>query len=183
MEPLQGSLDPAGSAGADHPRDSNLRSEVSHRPDQPFRFDQPSPRSDSQISQPHMIASDEGHRCSDYSSRSAASGQRESIPVFRFPDHPWTRRGMSRVSRIPERFSPEISPPRPPRSQRIANSHHFRGAPGPKYSGAPFPVVPGQRLEDGQFLCALRAPTVRPLVPAVELQRLGPVELRTGCTQ
>jgi len=117
MEPLQGSLDPAGSAGADHPRDSDLRSKVSHRPDQPFRFDQPSPGSDSQIPQPHMIASDEGHRCSHYSSRSAASGQRESIPVFRFPDHPWTRRGMSRVSRIPERFSPDLSPRSPQRTQ------------------------------------------------------------------
>jgi len=57
MEPLQGSLDAAGSAGADHPRDSDFRSEVSNRPVQPFRPDQPSPGSDSQVSQLHMIAS------------------------------------------------------------------------------------------------------------------------------
>ena len=93
MEPVQGSLDPAGSAGADHPRDSDLRSEVSDRPGQPFRFDQPSPGSDSQIPQLHMIASNEDHRFSYYSSPSAASGQRESIPGFRFPDHPRRRRG------------------------------------------------------------------------------------------
>ena len=53
-------------------------------------------------------------------------------------------------------FIPEISPPRSPRSQRIATSYHSRGASGPKSSRAPFPVVPDQPLEDGQFLRVLR---------------------------
>jgi hypothetical protein len=32
--------------------------------------------------------------------------------------------------------------------QRTANSHHFRGASGPKSSGASFSVVPSQPFED-----------------------------------
>ena len=88
VEPIQGPLDPADSAGADHPRDSELRSKMSHRSGQAFRLDQPGHGGDSQISQPHVSASNEGHRCFNYSSRSAVPGQRESIRVFRFPDHP-----------------------------------------------------------------------------------------------
>jgi hypothetical protein len=52
-------------------------------------------------------------------------------------------------------FRPEFSPPRPPRSQRIATSLHFRGASRPKCSGVLFPVVPGQCFEDWQFHCML----------------------------
>jgi len=64
-------------------------------------------------------------------------------------------------------FIPEFSPPRPPRSpvcvrtrtgrQRIASPLHFRGASGPKFSGALFSVVQGQCFETWQFLCVLCA--------------------------
>jgi hypothetical protein len=57
------------------------------------------------------------------------------------------------------------------------------GASGPKSSGGSRQVFPDQCFEYVQFLCVLRAPTARPLVPAVELHCSGSGKQRPGTLQ